>query len=125
MNTIQKRFLLFLFGCLGLRTFFVYLAKILPTEYLKIMGFIALIPASGFLYIYLTGIRQTGTEVFGDKIWWNNLRPIHSILYYGFAYFAINGKHNIAWKFLLADVLVGLSSFLIHHYIYGNFQKIL
>ena len=26
-------------------------------------------------------LRKTGLEVFGDKIWWNNLRPIHGILY--------------------------------------------
>jgi len=108
----------------GIKTLFVYLAKVLPIECLKIMGFVALMPASGFLYIFLTKIRETGVEVFGDKIWWNNLRPIHSILYYGFAYFAINGNRNIAWKFLLLDVVFGLSSFLIFHYISGNFKKL-
>jgi hypothetical protein len=124
MNTIQKRFLLFFIGCVGTRSLFVYLAKILPNKYLQIMGLIALIPASGFLYISITGIRETGAEVFGDKIWWNNLRPIHSFLYYCFAYFAIIGNHDIAWKILLLDVLVGLSSFLIYHYNSGNFKKL-
>jgi hypothetical protein len=125
MNAIQKRFLLFLIVCIGLRSFFVYLAKTLPNEYLRIMGFISLIPASGFLYIYLTGIRETGEEVFGDKIWWNDLRPIHSFLYFCFAYFAISEKHNIAWKFLLADVILGLSSFLFHHYKVGSFKNLI
>ena len=124
MNNIQKRFLLFLLGCIGLRSLFVYLAKTLPINYLKIMGFIALIPASSFLYIFLTGIRDTGAEVFGDKIWWNNLRPVHSFLYYGFSYFAINGNRDIAWKFLFGDVIFGLLSFLIYHYTSGNFQKL-
>jgi hypothetical protein len=125
MNDIQKRFLLFLIGCIGLRSFFVYLAKTLPNEYLQIMGFISLIPASGFLYIYLTGTRQTGTEVFGEKIWWNNLRPIHSFFYFCFAYFAINKLNKIAWKFLFADVVFGLSSFLFNHYKAGSFKNLI
>ena len=58
MNNIQKRFLLFLIGCIGLRSFFVYLAKILQTEYLRIMGFLALIPACGFLYIFFANFQQ-------------------------------------------------------------------
>lgn len=124
MNTIQKRFLLFLIGCIGTRSLFVYLAKTVPIMYLRIMGFMALVPACGFLYIYLTGLRETGAEVFGEEIWWNNLRPIHSLLYFCFAYFAINGKQNIAWKIALADVFIGLCSFLIYHYGKGNFKKV-
>jgi hypothetical protein len=88
------------------------------------MGFMALVPACGFLYIYLTGLRETGAEVFGEEIWWNNLRPMHSLLYFCFAYFAINGKQNIAWKIALADVFIGLCSFLIYHYGKGNFEKV-
>jgi hypothetical protein len=52
--------------------------------------------------------------VFGDKIWWNMLRPIHGLLYFLFAYNAINGNTG-AWIYLLIDVLFGLASFLIHH----------
>ena len=125
MNTIQKRFLLFLFGCIGMRSLFVYLAKTLPNKYLQIMGFIALIPAIGFIYIFLTGVRQRGFEVFGDEIWWNNLRPVHSFLYFCFAYFAISGKSDIAWKILFFDVLLGLTSFLIHHYKAGSFKNLI
>jgi hypothetical protein len=124
MNSIQKRFLLFLFGCIGTRSLFAYMAKIMPIKYLQIVGFLSLISAFGFIYIYLTGARETGAEVFGDKIWWNNLRPVHAFLYFCFAYFAINGNQNIAWKILLVDVLVGLFSFLMHHYKEGNFKKI-
>jgi hypothetical protein len=120
MNDIQKRVLLFLFGCIGLRSYLVYLAKTLSDNYLQIMGFISLIPAIGFMYIFLTGSRQTGAEVFGDKIWWNNLRPVHSFLYFCFAYFAINKVNTIAWKFLLADVILGFTAFSIHHYKAGS-----
>ena len=114
MNTIQKRFLLFLIGCIGSRLLLVYVAKNVGIQYLKYMGYLALLPAMGFTYIYLTGARKTGAEVFGDKIWWNNLRPIHALLYFTFAYNAIDGNKE-AWIYLLIDVLFGLISFLTHH----------
>lgn len=124
MNNIQKRFLLFLIGCIGTRTLFVYLAKTTNKTYLTFMGYLALIPALGFFYIYFTGSRQTGKEVFGEKIWWNSLRPIHGALYTMFAYNAIIGNSN-AYLYLLVDVLLGLVSFLTFHYSNGSFSKLL
>ncbi len=123
MNKIQKRFLLFLIGCIGSRSLFVYIAKTIDTEYLPILGYLALLPAIGFIYIFLTGARKTGAEVFGDKIWWNNLRPIHAILYSLFAYNAIN-KVKHSWIYLFIDVLFGLISFLTHHYLIGDFKQL-
>ena len=120
MNNMQKRVLMFLIGCIGIRTLFVIIAKNISANYLKYLGYLALVPAFGFIYIYLTGSRKSGAETFGEKIWWNNLRPIHSLLYFLFAYNAINGNKN-AWIYLLVDVLVGLISFLIHHYLNGDF----
>jgi len=124
MNTIQKRFLLFLIGCIGTRSLFVYIAKTAPLNYLPYLGYLALLPAIGFIYIYLTGSRQTGAEVFGGKIWWNNLRPIHAILYSLFAYNAINKNPN-SWVYLLVDVIIGLFSFLTYHFIHGDFAYLL
>jgi hypothetical protein len=124
MNNIQKRFLLFLIGCIGLRSLFVIIAKESPSRYLPYLGYMALLPAIGFIYIYLTGTRKTGAEVFGEKIWWNNLRPIHSLLYFLFAYNAIIGNKS-AWIYLLLDVIIGLSSFLIYHYLHGDFLQLL
>jgi hypothetical protein len=124
MNQLQQRFLMFLIGCIGTRSLFVVIAKYVNTEYLKYLGYLALLPAIGFIYIYLTGSRKTGAEVFGEKIWWNDLRPIHSMLYFLFAYNAIIGNKQ-SWIYLLADVLIGLISFLIHHYMNGNFSKII
>jgi hypothetical protein len=123
MNTIQKRFLLFLFGCIGTRSLFVYLAKIANTTYLKYLGYLALLPAIGFFYIYFTDSRKTGGEVFGDKIWWNDLRPVHGIIYTLFAYNAIIGNKS-AWIYLLVDVIFGLASFLVFHYYNGDFSKL-
>ena len=123
MNTIQKRFLLFLFGCIGTRSLLLYIAKNLSKQYLFYLGWLTLILAVGFMYIYLTGTRQTGAEVFGDKIWWNDLRPLHSLLYFVFSYNAIMGNMN-AWIYLLVDVIIGLISFLSHHYMVGDFAKL-
>lgn len=123
MNNIQKRFLLFLLGCIPVRLSFMLIAKNY-TNYLKIMSYFALAISIGFFYIFSTGSRTTGTETFGDKIWWNNLRPIHGLLYLLFAIFAYKeNKH--AWIFLLIDVMLGLISFITFHYKEGNFEKLI
>jgi hypothetical protein len=121
MNNFQKRILLFLIFCIGIRFFLVFLAKFADKKILRLMGFLALLPAIGFMYIFLSGSRKTGTEVFGDKIWWNNLRPIHSLLYFLFAYNAINGN-RLSWVYLLIDVIIGLVSFLGFHFYNGDFS---
>ena len=124
MNHLQQRFLLFLIGCIGSRSLFVILAKYIHTNYLKYLGYLALLPAIGFIFIYFTGTRTTGAEVFGEKIWWNNLRPIHSIVYFLFAYNAILGNKQ-SWIYLLVDVFIGFISFVLHHSANGNILKIL
>ena len=123
MNNIQKRFLLFLLGCIGVRSLFVLIAKYINTNYLKYLGYLALLPAIGFIYIYLTGTRKTGPETLGDKIWWNDLRPVHGLIYSLFAYNAINGN-TFAWIYLLIDVIIGLISFLSFHYYNNDFKDL-
>ena len=123
MKTIQKRFLVFLFGCIVVRFLFVMVAIKINKKYLPYLGMLSILPAIGFIYIYLGGYRKTGGETFGQKIWWNNLRPVHAILYLTFAYLAIN-KSSQSYKPLLIDVLVGLLSFLIYHYTIGSFSKL-
>ena len=123
MNTIQKRFLLFLIGCIGTRSLFVYLAKIANRTYLQYMGYVSILPAIGFFYLFVTGLRTTGSEVFGDKIWWTNLRPIHGLMYLLFGYNAIRGN-PLAWIYLLLDVIIGLVSFFFFHYYNNNFRHL-
>lgn len=115
MNDLQKRVALFLIGCIGTRSLFVYIAKNISLKYLPYLGLLALLPSIGFTYIYLFGARKTGAEVFGAKIWWNDLRPIHALMYYLFAIMAIM-RNKFAWIWLLIDVMIGLTSFLIFHY---------
>ncbi len=112
----NQRIIKFCVGCIGTRlclTYLAYLAQNKP-EMLKLMGRIALLPALGFVIIYCFGLRKTGLEVNGELIWWDKLRPIHSLLWGLFAYLAIN-KSKHAWVILFIDTLLGLVFFLNHH----------
>ena len=125
MNNIQKRFLLFLIGCIGARSSLVYVAKNYSTQkqIKNLLLIFSLLVSIGFLVIYFTGIRQTGAETLGDKIWWNQLRPVHALLYLSFAV-SLYKDYKFAWVFLLVDVILGLSAFSFHHYSEGNFSKL-
>lgn len=117
MTPLQKRITLFLFGCIPVRLLFVYIAyAITDRAAQKAMALVGASIAMGFTIIFLGGFRKTGIETGGAPIWWNWLRPVHAILYGMFAYFAWTGKMSVAWKLLLADVCVGLISFLLHHF---------
>ena len=113
---------LFLVGCIPARMGAVYLARTATPTTLPLMGIVALLPAVGFLYFFLTGTRTTGPEVLGDRIWWNALRPLHAALWGIFAVLALYGYKN-AWILLFVDVLVGISAFTLHHS--GYFPKFL
>ena len=115
MSPEHKSMLLFIFGCVVVRSYLVYFAKTTSLKNLKIMGYIFLIPAIYTMYLYLYNKRQTGAEVFGKKIWWVNLRPIHSIIWFIFAYCAITGNTN-SYKILAADLIIGILAFINHHY---------
>jgi hypothetical protein len=119
MDNLHKRYLLFLIGCMGTRLAFALVAKHIPTNYLPYLGTLALIPVIGWLYIIFVGRRDTGAEVFGEKIWWKDIRIIHTLLYASFAYLAFR-KDRRAWLVLLADVLFGFTAFIIHHFVIGE-----
>ena len=121
MNNECKRLFLFLFGCIPTRLFITYLAKT-QLEFLKYMSIPAILIAAGFASIYIFKLRETGREVFGAKIWWNNLRPIHAFLWGAFAISAFKGFKD-AWKILLVDTLFGLISFIIFHTHSGTFKR--
>jgi hypothetical protein len=122
-NNIRKRFILFLFGCIGLRIFMVYFAKTSSFENVKLLAYVTLIISFGFVYLFLSGKRKTGAEIFGDKIWWNNLRPLHAFLYFLFSYnvLVLNKK---SWEILALDVIIGFIAFINYHSSVGNFNKI-
>jgi len=108
-----KRLLLFLIGCIGCRLALTLFAKQFP-DYLPYIGIATLAISIGFFTIYFTGSRKTGPETFGEKIWWNNLRPVHGSLYLLFSILAFR-KHPLAWVVLLIDTLIGLGAFIHFH----------
>lgn len=108
------RALVFLVGCIGTRSALAFLAARASPDILHIMGLVALLPAIGFAYIYVTGSRTTGPEVGGERIWWDGLRPVHSVLYAMFAYHAIR-RDKDAWRFLAVDVGIGFLAWALRH----------
>jgi hypothetical protein len=117
MNNLQKRYLMFLVGCIGTRIFIAYYAKNLTTEQLPLAGAFAFLFALGWANIYLNQSRKVGIETFGDEIWWDKVRPIHITLYFLFALMALNRMHS-AWIVLVVDVILGTVFFLNHHFLH-------
>ena len=124
MNTLNIRFFLFIFGCIGSRIMLTVLSAYSRGWFLQLLGLFAILPVIGWFYIIFIGKRDTGLEVFGDKIWWKNLRPIHMLLWGFFAYLALS-KNSMAWIALAVDTTFGLTSFLMHHQSVGNLAKMI
>lgn len=102
--------------CVIVRFLLVILAKNINKDKLPILGYITLIPAIGFISLYLTDSRKTGLEVKGKSIWWNKFRPIHGILYLLFAIYAIKKESN-SWIILLIDVIIGIILYINKYYL--------
>jgi hypothetical protein len=114
MKDIYKRWFLFLGLCIPIRLLIAYVAMKTPPKTLKYISLLALLPILGWKYIYISNLRQTGPEVFGGKIWWNSLRPVHAALYTAFIFMAIREDPD-AYIPLLIDPLLGLVAFLFYH----------
>ena len=124
MNDIQKRFVLFLFLCIPTRLFLSYIIKKMKDKNIRLaLAIIILIMGMGFLIIYLGNFRKTGEETFGNKIWWNNLRPIHSFMYLYTSYLIFYNKEN-PHIIIFYDTIIGLISFLIYHNNNNNLLKL-
>lgn len=122
-SNLQKRRLLFLFGCIIARLYVSHwLCVYTNGENVHLMPIIGVILCSigiGFWYIYWFDVRKTGVEVFGDEIWWNNLRPFHGMMYLlaGGAIFSNDTSYkHYGWKLIFIDTIVGLVKHLEHHY---------
>ena len=114
MDNLSKRLILFLVGCMGARFSLAYFIKTHDNKYKKILISLLCIIGIGFIYIYVNNLRKTGMEVFGDKIWWNNLRPLHGTLYLLAAIFLYNNNNN-TYLIIIIDTLIGLISFSKYH----------
>lgn len=101
---------LFLGGCILLRT----VITIVVWKYgdaVRPLSYLGLLPVLGWLYIYFVSGRDTGPEVFGGKIWWNELRIPHAMLWSLFVWYN-HKERSYAWMPLAADTVLGLASWL-------------
>lgn len=83
-----------------------FMAQQASHDRLCTMAKLALVPAAGFMAIFLFGLRKTGIETGGLPIWWNHYRPLHGLCYIGFAVYALKGV-RAAYLFLLLDWALG------------------
>ena len=98
--------------CICVRILIVLASKYINIRNLHYFGYLAILPAFGFLTLYITGIKKIGA--FGNEIWWNRL--VHSIFYGLFAYNAIIHNKD-SWTYLLADVIFGIITFINYYLI--------
>jgi len=117
LNSLQNKLILFLGGCMSFRIILALIAKYIDKKYLESFGYMLLLPAIGFIIVYIGGLRGRGA--FNQKIWWNHLRPIHSLLYFIAAFYAIK-KDRRSWMVLLLDAGIGLMAFLLYHFLLSN-----
>jgi len=127
MNTIQKRFLMFLGACIPTRVLIGYLGKkYYNHKNIKFLGYITMIISIGFIYIFTIGSKRADSQLewSGEKkIWWNDFRIIHGILYLLFSYHILK-KSKDAWKFIAIDTTIGLLAFFHHHNVNNNYSKL-
>lgn len=121
---LQKRFALFLFGCIPMRLALAALAYYGSKWIVNTLALITLMISIGFMIIFLGGFRTRGVETGGDLIWWNAIRPIHAFLYLAFGIMVFTGMRHQAWKALFIDAIFGLFAFLYFHGVRGDFAKV-
>ena len=112
----MNKYILFLVGCIGTRLILTILSKYVNKTILTYMGYLYILPAIGIIYLYLTDSRKTAREAQG-KVWWNQLRPIHGVLYILFSIYAIKKQKQNAWKVLALDTFLGLLFWYIRYYV--------
>jgi len=95
-------------ACILVRALITLYAYVRPCN--RILGFLSLIPALGFAIIYIFGLRKVGLETGGKPIWWNNLRPIHALLWGIFSISTLMGYRH-SYIALIADTTIGIIAF--------------
>jgi len=110
MNSVA----LFLFACIPVRLFLVWISTKIPVKYLGIFAALLLAMSLSFLYLYFTKGRQMAPEA-GGVTWWANYRLIIGLLYLAAAIYAFQGRQDLIWIPLLMDVLFGITIFAKKH----------
>jgi len=109
MTSIANRKLLFMFGCVPIRVFLIYIAKKASRDQLRLLSIPALLISISFMYQQKKG-KKFG--FFGGPVWWH--RNIHAVIWFIFAILAYK-KTQTAYIALIVDLIIGIISF-IHNY---------
>ncbi len=106
----MKRMLVFIFGCIGIRSLITYMTFVYRSDPLiKYVSIPTSIIGLAFVTIYVMGWRKTGAETGGEAIWWNSLRPVHGVLWLSASVLAL-WKPDWVYVVLGIDTLVGLTA---------------
>lgn len=83
--------------------FFVYYSYMIQLRYVFILFYFII--GIGAIYQYIVKTRNIGA--FNNHVWWDNIRPVHSILFLmtsaGLLY-----KYKYSYIFILMDTLVSI-----------------
>lgn len=106
---MNKNIYILIFICLLTRFSIAIIAKTITTNYLPYMAIITSIISLGFLRGYLLNSPKIG--FFGNKVWWQDYRILHSFNYALFSLLAFS-KNNNSWIVLFIDASLGLLFFI-------------
>jgi len=107
---MNRTMLLFIFGCVPIRLFFIYVAKKASLVYLRLLSLPALLISISFVYQLKNGKKK---GFFGGPVWW--LRGIHALVWFIFAILAFR-KIKSAYIALVVDLTIGIISFINNYY---------
>jgi hypothetical protein len=98
MNFIDRK-VIYLLGCPGSRGVIIYIVKITTTIDIYYIGIFYIFVATKFIFSNFLESHEY-KPVF--------LKPIHALIYLAFAFYAMRGYVDYAWKILLVDLLFGV-----------------
>ena len=123
MEISKERMLTFLIGCLGTRSLLAYIAYYAEDNNIDslqiLLGVLAIFIGIGFITIWLFGNELANDQLKvwkdkDDKLWWNNFRIVHGIIYILFGIFSLMEIQG-AYKLLIIDLILGLLLWIMHH----------
>ena len=110
----KKSTLFFWLLCIPLRVLLSVVACLYPTSTLvNVLAWIMLLVGLNMIRLWLFDLRLSAPEGRGNT-WWNSIRPIFAILYILFAMYTFKGYVG-AYRFLVADVIIGVAIWFIFH----------
>ena len=105
-SELQRQFL-FIGVCIPFRLLMIY--AYINTKYKPLIKFIYLVMALLFIYKFINfSTKERGG--FGNKVWWNNLRLVHGLMYTAFIL-------TEDTRLLLLNVILGVLGFLNNYFI--------